>query len=159
MATMGAILIIDADGDTAIRGPREDGSSFIYEFKAEVTMLSSTSPIVIDRRRVEVFWVVKSIDELTPLLLRIMDLNLNCQQIKITLFKIGTETGLLEDYFIYTFEDARIVSISNWMDSVYDPAGAENPHFERIGIVARNITWEDPVSSKNHTIDQWGGEE
>jgi len=157
MATMGAILFTDEAGGT-ISGPREDGSSFIYEFKAEVTLLSSTSPIVIDRRRVEVFWVVKSIDELTPNLLSILTENKRCKEIKITLFKIGTETGLHEDYFIYTFNEAKIVAISNWMNSVYDPTGAENPHFERIGILARDISWEYPASGKVYTINQWGGE-
>jgi type VI secretion system Hcp family effector len=157
MATMGSILFKDESGDI-INGPREDGSSFIYEFKAEVTLLSSSTPIVIDRRRVEVFWIVKSIDELTPDLLNILISNKICKEIKITLFRIGIETGLLEDFFSYTFSDAKIVSINNWMNSVYDPTGADNPHFERIGIVARDITWEHKPTSKSATIIQWGSE-
>jgi type VI secretion system Hcp family effector len=157
MATMGSIIFKDEAGDT-LQGPREDKSSFIYEFKAEVTFLSSTPPNLIERRRVEVFWVVKGVDELSPQLLQIVDGNIRCKEIKITLFRIGTETGLHEDYFTYQFNDARIVSISNWMNSVYDPTGAENPHFEKIGIVAQEITWAHVGTGRSYMISQWGGE-
>jgi type VI secretion system Hcp family effector len=155
MATMGEILIKDESGDV-IQGPRENGSSFIYEFKAEVSLLVDSSSIAIGRRRVEVFWIVKNIDEITTDLLSIVANNRECKEIKVTLYRIGAETGLHEPYFSYTFSDARIVAISNWMNSVYDPTGAENPHFERIGIVAREITWEHIVAAKTTMIPQWG---
>ena len=158
MATMGSILFKDDAGDL-IRGPREeDGSSFVYEFNAEVTFLSSTTPSVIERRRVEVFWIVKGIDELTPALLDILENNKRCKEIIVTLYRIGPESGLHEKYFTYSFYDARIVSIRNWMDSVYDPTGAANPHFEKIGIVAREVCWSHEISSRQCTITQWGGE-
>lgn len=155
---MGSILFKDDAGDL-IRGPREeDGSSFIYEFNTEVTYLSSTLPSVIERRRVEVFWVVKGIDELTPALLEILNSNKRCMEITVTLFRIGIETGLLEKYFTYLFNDARIVSIRNWMNSVYDPTGAENPHFEKIGIVAKEVIWTHEISNRQYTLTQWGHE-
>ena len=157
MATMGEILFKDGAGDV-LQGPRENGSSFIYEFKTEVSLLTDGSSISLGRRRIDVFWIVKSIDELTPDLLRILEQSQTCSEIIITLYRIGAETGLHEPYFTYTFNEARIVAISNWMNSVYDPTGAESPHFERIGIVARDISWNHIVAGKQLTIEQFGGE-
>ena len=158
MALQGEILVTDSDG-SVIQGTRENNSCFIHEFKFAVNKPNEVAGNMhFGIRRVEVFWVVKDIDRLTPSLLEALVQNKELQQVKITLYRIGIEIGEPEPYFEYLLKGARIVSLENWMPPVYDPETVVIGNMEKVGIVAREIEMTDLIHSMMTIVPTYGVE-
>ena len=142
MAIKGEILFKTEDlGE--LEGPRENKSSLIYEFSNEVYLPQESEENRIQgTRRFLPFEVVKYIDKITPLLYKILCEGMPCTEVKITLYRIEEATGLETEYFYYILEDARIISVKNWMPSAYDQDTEIVGHLEKIKILAKKFTCE-----------------
>ncbi|MGE5795383.1 MAG: type VI secretion system tube protein TssD [Ignavibacteria bacterium] len=142
MAIKGEIIFKDHEGNT-LKGPRENGSSFIWEFNHEVYLPHNNEDTTVQGfRKITPFEIVKVVDELTPLLYQIVCKGDTCTEILITLFRIAPETGTEEPYFNITLKDAKIISIGNWMHSAFDPKFESYGHMEKVKMLAREFKWE-----------------
>jgi type VI secretion system secreted protein Hcp len=93
-------------------------------------------------RRIGAFSIVKDIDRLTPQLYDIVCNGRKCTEVKITLYRIASETGEEEEYFHYLLEEAKIVSVDNWMPSTKIEANENMGHQERVQFLAKKFTWK-----------------
>lgn len=142
MAVKGEILFKNHEGNE-LKGPRENGTSLIYEFKHEVYLPYEKEENKIQgSRKITAFKIVKAIDELTPQLYQIVSTGQLCKEIKITLYRIGMETGNEVPYFYYTLKNAKVVSVLNWMNPTFDPDNEGVGHLEQVEMLAKEITWE-----------------
>jgi type VI secretion system secreted protein Hcp len=158
MAVQSEILVTDSDGST-VQGERENGSSFVHEFKFTINKPSEISGSMhTGIRRVDVFWLVKDIDRLSPPLLDALTNNKELQEIKVTLYRIGLESGEHEPFFQYKLTGARIVSVENWMPFVHDPETAAMPNMEKIGMVAREFSITHLIHNMESIIQTYGVE-
>ncbi|HEX9739237.1 MAG TPA: type VI secretion system tube protein TssD [Ignavibacteriaceae bacterium] len=142
MAVKGEISFrSDVHGE--LEGPRENKTSLVYEFSHEVYLPHEVEENRAQgARRIMPFEIVKYIDRITPLLYQIVCEGVICSEIKITLFRIEEATGLEVEYFNYILENARIVSVKNWMPPIYDPESVVIGHLEKVKILARRVTWD-----------------
>ncbi|MDY0082573.1 MAG: type VI secretion system tube protein TssD [Ignavibacteriaceae bacterium] len=142
MAVKGEIVFKNHEGNE-LKGPRDNGSSLVYEFNHEVYLPYEKEENKIQgSRRINAFNIVKGIDQLTPQLYAICAQGQICKEIKITLYRIGMETGEEEPYFHYTLADAKVVSVQNWMPPTYDPKNENVGHLEKVSMLARTFNWE-----------------
>jgi len=142
MAVKGEILIKNHEGNE-LKGPRENGTSLVFEFNHEVYLPYEKEQNKIQgSRKITAFEIVKEIDQLTPQLYQIVCQGQMCKEIKIVLYRIGMESGEEEPYFNYTLKNAKIVSVLNWMPPTYDPANEGVGHLEKVKMLAREFNWE-----------------
>ncbi|HSP87559.1 MAG TPA: type VI secretion system tube protein TssD [Ignavibacteriaceae bacterium] len=142
MAVKGEILIKNHEGNE-LKGPRENGTSLVFEFKHEVYLPYEKEQNKIQgSRKITAFEVVKEIDQLTPQLYQIVCQGQMCKEIKIVLYRIGMESGEEEPYFNYILKNAKIVSVVNWMPPTYDPVNEGVGHLEKVSMLAREFNWE-----------------
>jgi type VI secretion system Hcp family effector len=155
MALQGEILVTDSDNST-VPGEREDGSSLVHEFKFSVNKPSeNTRNRQTGHRKVEIFWVVKYIDQLTPALLQALAENVEFKEVKVKLYRIGHE-GEREVYFEYTLSGVYVVSVENWMPPVYNPETERIGNMEKVGFMAREFIVTDVSSAKEYTLQTYG---
>ena len=64
-----------------------------------------------------------------------------CKEVKISLYRIAMETGEEEVYFTYLLEDAKIVSVENWMPSTKLEVNENIGHLEKVRFLAKKFTW------------------
>ncbi len=141
MAVKGEITIKNHEG-TALEGSRENGSSLVFEFNHEVYLpFDKEENKIQGSRRVSAFSIIKDIDKLTPQLYDIVCNGRKCTEIKLVLFRIAAETGEEEEYFNYILEDAKIVSVKNWMPSTKIESNENIGHLEKVTMLAKTITW------------------
>ncbi|MCK5210945.1 MAG: type VI secretion system tube protein Hcp [Cyclobacteriaceae bacterium] len=141
MAVKGEILIQDQDG-TLLEGPRENGSSLVFEFNHKVYLPYDQEENKIQgSRRITEFSVLKDIDRLTPQLYGMVCRGMLCKEVKISLYRIAMETGEEEVYFTYLLEDAKIVSVENWMPSTKLEVNENIGHLEKVRFLAKKFTW------------------
>jgi type VI secretion system secreted protein Hcp len=134
MAVKGEIFIT-ANG-SEVEGARENNSSLIFEFNHKVHLpFDRGMHIVQGHRRVSAFSVVKDIDKMTPQLYKIVDNGEICE-ILVKLYRLSMDTGEEEEYFNYSLEHSRIVSVENWMPSTKIEANENIGHLEKIEILA-----------------------
>jgi type VI secretion system secreted protein Hcp len=142
MAVKGEVLIKNHEGNE-LKGPRENGTSLVYEFNHEVYLPYEKEENKIQgSRKITAFEIVKAIDELTPQLYQIVSQGQMCKEIKITLYRIGMESGEEEPYFHYTLSNAKVVSVTNWMPPTYDTRNEGVGHLEKVRMLAKEFTWE-----------------
>jgi type VI secretion system secreted protein Hcp len=141
MAMKGEISVQNHEG-TQLEGPRENGSSLVFEFNHKVYLpFDQEENRVQGSRRVGAFTVIKDIDKLTPQLYEMVCLGRNCKEVVITLYKINEE-GDESPYFHYKLENAKIVSVENFMPSTKLPENENVGHLERVELLAKTFTWE-----------------
>ena len=93
MAVKGEIKFKNHEGNE-LQGPRDNGSSLVYEFGHEVYLPYEKEENKIQgSRKITAFNVVKAIDPLTPQLYQIVCNGQMCKEIEITLYRIGMQTG------------------------------------------------------------------
>ncbi len=140
MPAKGELLVKNHEGND-LAGPRENGSSFIFEFNHEVFLpYDREENKMTGSRKVDAFTVIKDINQLTPQLYDMCANGRKCTEVKIILYRTA-ETGEEEEYFHYILEEARIVSVKNYMPNTkiddYDNMG----HLEEVKFLARKFTW------------------
>jgi len=141
MAIKGEINIKNHEG-TELKGPRENGSSLIYEFNHEVYLpYEKEESNITGARKIRAFNIVKGIDKLTPQLYQIVCKGQVCKEIKVTLYTIGKE-GKEKPYFHVLLKDVLIVSVQNWMPPTYDPKNEGIGHLEKVSMIGKTISWE-----------------
>lgn len=141
MAIKGEISI---KGETQgqLEGPRENGRSLLYEFKHKVYVpLEEEGNTLQGSRKIMPFEVVKFIDKTTPQLYAMICNNEQCEEILVVLYRIEEASGQETEYFNFSFKQARIISVENWMPPVYNPKLEEIGHLEKIKFLAKDITW------------------
>ncbi|TFH02786.1 MAG: type VI secretion system tube protein Hcp [Calditrichales bacterium] len=141
MAMKGEITIKNHEG-TALEGPRENGSSLVFEYEHKVFLpFDQEENRVQGSRRIAGFKVTKDIDRLTPQLNEMVCLGRTCKEVVITLYKINDE-GDEKPYFTYTLENAKIVSVKNFMPSTKIAENENVGHLEQVEFLAKKFTWE-----------------
>lgn len=125
-----------------LEGPRENGRSLLYEFRHKVYLpVETEGNYVQGSRRIMPFEAVKFIDKITPQLYSMICNNEECDEILVVLYKVEETTGHEAEYFNFSFKEARIISVENWMPSVFDTNLEEIGHLEKIKFLAKDITW------------------
>ena len=142
MPARGTIMIWN-HANNLLEGPREDNSSSIFEFKHNVRLpYDPETNKVQGVRRIEAFSVTKEIDKLTPQLYDIVCNGRQCKKVQITLFRIAAETGEEEEYFYYILEEAKIVSVKNFMPITKVLENEARGHEEKVQFLAKKFTWK-----------------
>jgi type VI secretion system secreted protein Hcp len=141
MAVKGEILFETETGE--LEGPRENKTSLIFEFSQEVYLPGEVEENKVHAsRRIGAFEVTKNIDRITPLLYKAVCEAELCTKVTITLYRIAEGSGEEEAYFRYVLEEARIVSVRNWMPPTFVQSTESIGHLEKIKILPRKISWE-----------------
>lgn len=142
MAVKGELLVTNHEG-SQLEGPRENGSSLVFEFEHDVYLPYDNEENKIQgSRRISSFSITKDIDKLTPQLYDIVCNGKKCNQVEIKLYRIAAETGEEEEYFTYILEEVKIVSVDNWMPSTKIEANEDIGHLERVKFLAKKFTWK-----------------
>ena len=142
MAVRGEVLIKNHEGNL-LEGPREDSSDFIFEFNHEVYLPYDKEQNKIQGiRHISSFTVVKDIDQLTPQLYDIVCNGRKCTEVLIKLYRISADTGEEEEYFNYVLEDAKIVSVDNYMPLTKIEDNENIGHLEKVKFLAKKFTWK-----------------
>ena len=141
MAMKGEITVQNHEG-TQLEGPRENGSSLVFEFDHQVYLpFDKEENRVQGSRRIGAFTVIKDIDKLTPQLYEMVCLGRNCKEVIIKLYKINEE-GDESPYFNYKLENAKIVNVKNFMPSTKYVENENVGHMEKVEFLAKTFTWE-----------------
>ena len=141
MAMKGELTVQNHEG-TQLEGPRENGSSLVFEYEHTVYLPYDTEENKIQgSRRIGAFTLIKDVDQLTPQLYEMVALGRTCTEVIITLYKINEE-GDESPYFNYRLEEAKIVSVDNYMPSTKYVENENVGHLERVKFLAKVFTWE-----------------
>jgi type VI secretion system secreted protein Hcp len=141
MAMKGEMIIKNHEG-TELQGPRENGSSLVFEFDHRVYLpYDQEENRIQGSRRIDAFTITKDIDQLTPQLYEMVCLGRTCQDVVITLYKIGEE-GDEKPYFKYTLEEAKIIKVENFMPSTKLVETENMGHMEKVQFLAKIFNWE-----------------
>ena len=141
MAMKGELTVKNHEG-TQLQGPRENGSSLVFEYEHKVYLPFDTEENKIQgSRRIGAFSLIKDVDQLTPQLYEMVALGRTCKEVVITLYRINEE-GDEKPYFTYKMEDAKIVSVSNYMPSTKFIENENVGHLEKVEFLAKKFTWE-----------------
>ena len=142
MAVKGEMQVWNHE-NTQLEGPRENGSSMVFEFNHQVYLpFDKEENKIQGSRRIGAFDLVKDIDRLTPQLYEMVCLGRTCKKVVITLYRVAQESGDEEPYFTYTLEDAKIVSVDNLMPSTKLEENENVGHLEKVRFLAKKFTWE-----------------
>ena len=135
MAMKGELTVMNHEG-TQLEGPRENGSSLVFEYEHQVYLpFDSEENKIQGSRRIGSFTLIKDVDQLTPQLYEMVCLGRTCKEVKITLYRINEE-GDEKPYFEYALEEAKIVSVDNYMPSTKYPENENVGHLERVNFLA-----------------------
>jgi type VI secretion system Hcp family effector len=146
MPVKAEIKILDRDGKE-LPGPRDNGSSLVYEFKTKVhlpiqyeNVAGMAAPIVQQRIREE-FVIVKEIDQLTPQFYKAVTNNEQWKKVTITLYRINPTGGDEEPYFEFLLEEVVVTSVENYMPLTIVAENEEMGHLEKVSFLPDRITW------------------
>lgn len=138
MAFKGEIFVEGPDG--ALEGPRENGSSLVYEFNHEVYLpYEMETNRVQGSRRITAYTLVKDIDKITPILYQYCCEGTKLPKVTIVLYKIKETSEV--PYFNYILENATIVSVKNYMPSTKQKENESVGHLEEVKFMAEKFTW------------------
>ena len=141
MPAKGEIIFLNHEGNQ-LEGPREDQSSMIFEFNHEVRLpYDMDENKIAGNRKITAFSIVKEIDKVTPQLYDIVCNGRKCNQVLIKLYRIHADTGEEEEYFNYNLEDAKVVSVENYMPFTKVEANENIGHMEKVQMLAKKFTW------------------
>ena len=91
MAMKGELTVMNHEG-TQLEGPRENGSSLVFEYEHQVYLpFDSEENKIQGSRRIGSFTLIKDVDQLTPQLYEMVCLGRTCKEVKITLYRINEE--------------------------------------------------------------------
>ncbi len=143
MPMQGEILVFNHEG-TQLEGPREHNkSSLVSEFSHEVYRPYDPEENKLQGiRRLTAFTVIKDIDKLTPQLYEMVCKGRNCKKVEIKLYRTAKDTGDEEEYFNYVLEDAKVISVENYMPSTKYAETENIGHLEKIKFLAKSFTWK-----------------
>ena len=142
MAVKGEIIIKNHEGNV-LEGPRENGSSLVFEFNHQVYLpFDKEENKIQGSRRISEFTILKDIDKLSPQLYDIVCNGRKCTEVQIILYRIAAETGEEEEYFHYILEEAKIVSVENMMPSTKIVENENQGHMEKVKFLAKKFTWK-----------------
>jgi type VI secretion system secreted protein Hcp len=145
MAFKGELYVEGPDG--ALEGPRENGSSLVYEYNHEVYLpFEMETNRVQGSRRITAFILTKDIDKITPILYQYCCEGTKLPKITIVLYKIKETSEV--PYFNYTLENATIVSVKNYMPTTKAKENENVGHLEEVKFMAEKFTWNYEPSDK-----------
>jgi type VI secretion system secreted protein Hcp len=141
MAMKGELTVMNHEG-TQLEGPRENGSSLVFEYDHQVYLpFDAEENKIQGSRRIGSFTLIKDVDQLTPQLYEMVALGRTCKEVTITLYRINAE-GDEKPYFNYKLEDAKIVSVKDYMPSTKYVENENVGHLEKVEFLAKKFTWE-----------------
>lgn len=145
MAFKGELYIEGPDGP--LEGPRENGTSLVYEFNFEVYLPYETETNRVQgSRRITAFSLTKDIDKMTPVLYQYCCEGTKLKSVTIVLYKIVEASEV--PYFNYILENATIVSVKNVMPTTKVKENENVGHLEEVKFMAEKITWNNEPTDK-----------
>lgn len=146
MAFKGEVYVEGPDG--ALEGPRENGTSLVYEYNHEVYLpYEMETNTVQGSRRITAFSLTKDVDKITPILYQYCCEGTKLPKVVIVLYKI-IETSEIP-YFNYTLENVTIVSVKNIMPTTKLKVNENVGHLEEVKFMSEKFTWNYEPSDKN----------
>jgi len=138
MAFKGELLVEGPDGE--LEGPRENGTSMVYEYNHEVYLpYEMETNKVQGSRRITAFSLTKDVDKITPILYQYCCEGTKLPKVTIILYKIKEASEI--PYFNYTLEHATIVSVKNVMPTTKLKKNENVGHLEEVKLMAEKFTW------------------
>jgi type VI secretion system Hcp family effector len=149
MAFKGEVIFEGPDGE--LEGPRDNGSSLVFEFNHVVYLPYDTETNQVQgSRRLGEFELTKEIDKVTPILFQLCCEGTTLPKVTIVLYKIKEASEV--PYFNFTLEEARITSVRTLMPTTKQKRNENVGHLEEIKILARSFT------ENNEPTDELGRE-
>jgi type VI secretion system secreted protein Hcp len=146
MAFKGEVLIDGPDGP--LEGPRENGTSLVYEFVHEVYLPYETETNRVQgSRRITAFSLTKDIDKITPILFQYCCQGTKLKTVTIVLYKIKESQEV--PYFNYILENATIVSVRNFMPTTKSKENENVGHLEEVKFMAEKFSWNNEPTDKD----------
>lgn len=140
MAFKGEVFIEGPDGP--LEGPRENGSSLIYEFDQELYLpFDLETNKVQGSRRLKPISITKDIDKLTPTIAQYLCSGTTLPKVIIVLYKIKPDSSSEVPYFNFTLENARIVQVNTLMPTTKKKENENIGHLEKIKFMGTTFTW------------------
>jgi len=138
MAFKGELLVEGPDGE--LEGPRENGTSMVYEYNHEVYLpYEMETNTVQGSRRITAFSLTKDVDKITPILYQYCCEGTKLPKVTIILYKIKEASEI--PYFNYCLENATIVSVKNVMPTTKLKSNENVGHLEEVKLMAETFTW------------------
>lgn len=138
MAFKGELYVEGPDG--ALEGPRENGTSMVYEYNHEVYLpFEMETNTVQGSRRITAFSLTKDVDKITPILYQYCCEGTKLPKVIVVLYKIKEASEV--PYFNYTMENATIVSVKNLMPTTKLKKNENVGHLEEVQFMAESFTW------------------
>jgi len=138
MAFKGELLVEGPDGE--LEGPRENGTSMVYEYNHEVYLpYEMETNTVQGSRRITAFSLTKDVDKITPILYQYCCEGTKLPKVTIILYKIKEASEI--PYFNYSLENATIVSVKNVMPTTKLKSNENVGHLEEVKLMAETFTW------------------
>ena len=138
MAFKGELLVEGPDGE--LEGPRENGTSMVYEYNHEVYLpFEMETNTVQGSRRITAFSLTKDVDKITPILYQYCCEGTKLPKVLVVLYKIKEASEV--PYFNYTMENVTIVSVKNIMPTTKEKKNENVGHLEEVKFMAENFTW------------------
>jgi type VI secretion system secreted protein Hcp len=146
MAFKGEVYIEGPDGP--LEGPRENGTSLVYEFVHEVYLPYETETNRVQgSRRITAFSLTKDIDKITPVLFQYCCEGTKLKKVTIVLYKIKEASEV--PYFNYILENATIVSVRNFMPTTKSKENENVGHLEEVKFMAEKFSWNHEPTDKD----------
>ena len=140
MAFKGELYVEGPDGP--LEGPRDNGTSMVYEFNHEVYLpYDMETNRVQGSRRLAPFSLTKDIDKITPILYQYCSEGTKLKKVTVILYKIIEASE--KPYFNYVLENATIVSVKNVMPTTKIKENENVGHLEEVKFLAEKFTWNN----------------
>jgi type VI secretion system Hcp family effector len=136
MAFKGEVFFEGPDGE--LQGPRDNGTSLVFEFNHEVYLpYDQETNLVQGSRRLSAFSLTKEIDKVTPILFQYCCEGTTLPTVTIILYKIKEASEV--PYFNFILGNARITSVNTLMPTTKKQENENVGHLEVIKILAETF--------------------
>lgn len=137
MAFKGEVFFEGPDGE--LQGPRENGTSLVFEFNHKVYLPYDVETNTVQgSRRLSAFSLTKEIDNVTPILFQYCCEGTTLPKVTIILYKIKEASEV--PYFNFVLEQARITSVKTIMPTTKDKDNENVGHLEQVEILSTGFT-------------------
>ena len=137
MAFKGEVFFEGPDGE--LQGPRENGTSLVFEFNHKVYLPYDVETNTVQgSRRLSAYSLTKEIDNVTPILFQYCCEGTTLPKVTIILYKIKEASEV--PYFNFVLEQARITSVKTIMPTTKKKDNENVGHLEQVEILCETFT-------------------
>lgn len=146
MAFKGEVFFEGPDGE--LQGPRENGTSLVFEFNHKVYLPYDVETNTVQgSRRLSAFSLTKEIDNVTPILFQYCCEGTTLPKVTVILYKIKEASEV--PYFNFVLEQARITSVKTTMPTTKVKENENVGHLEQVEILCSTFTMNNEPTDED----------